>query len=68
MSIEAHRNGHVPHRSARYPGIGISPKRCRAVERFLPRRPIAPRRHAHAGLGLSIVKSYVDLMGGTNPR
>src|SRR5205807_6597670 len=47
-------------------GIGIKPE---AMEHLFKRFYRAdPSRHAdtpHAGLGLSIVKSYVDLMGGT---
>jgi heavy metal sensor kinase len=47
-------------------GIGIKPESLgRLFERFYR---ADPSRHAdtpHAGLGLSIVKSYVDLMGGT---
>src|SRR5262249_15599387 len=47
-------------------GIGIKPE---AMEHLFKRFYRAdPSRHAdtpHAGLGLSIVKSYVELMGGT---
>jgi len=47
-------------------GIGIKPEALgRIFERFYR---ADPSRHAdtpHAGLGLSIVKSYVDLMGGS---
>ena len=46
-------------------GIGISPKQREHIfERFFR---ADPSRHAdtpHAGLGLSIVKGYLDLMGG----
>lgn len=60
----ARNNGHVE-LTVRDTGIGISPKaREHIFERFYR---ADPSRHAdtpHAGLGLSIVKSYVDLMGG----
>lgn len=58
-------NGHVRF-EVRDTGIGIKPD---AIEHLFERFFRAdPSRHAdtpHAGLGLSIVKSYVDLMGGT---
>jgi len=58
-------NGHV-RLEVRDTGIGIKPEQlARLFERFYR---ADPSRHAdtpHAGLGLSIVKSYVDLMGGT---
>lgn len=58
-------NGHVRF-EVRDSGIGIEPQALESIfERFF--RADASR-HAdtpHAGLGLSIVKSYVDLMGGT---
>ncbi len=58
-------NGHVRF-EVRDTGIGIKPEvQARLFERFFR---ADPSRHAdtpHAGLGLSIVKSYVDLMGGT---
>ena len=58
-------NGHV-RMEVRDTGIGIKPEaRARLFERFYR---ADPSRHAdtpHAGLGLSIVKSYVELMGGT---
>lgn len=61
----ARTNGHV-HVEVRDSGIGISPQaREHIFERFYR---ADPSRHAdtpHAGLGLSIVKSYLDLMGGT---
>lgn len=57
-------NGHVE-LAVKDTGIGISPTaRQHIFERFYR---ADPSRHAdtpHAGLGLSIVKSYVDLMGG----
>ena len=58
-------NGHILF-EVRDTGIGIKPEaKDRLFERFFR---ADPSRHAdtpHAGLGLSIVKSYVDLMGGT---
>ncbi len=58
-------NGKV-HVEVRDSGIGVSPQaREHIFERFYR---ADPSRHAdtpHAGLGLSIVKSYLDLMGGT---
>ncbi len=47
-------------------GIGISPEaRQHIFERFYRADPARSADGLHAGLGLSIVKSYVDLMGGT---
>ncbi|MSQ94521.1 MAG: HAMP domain-containing protein [Gemmataceae bacterium] len=64
LSVER-LNGHV-RLQVRDTGIGIKPE---ALEHIFKRFYRAdPSRHAdtpHAGLGLSIVKSYVDLMGGT---
>ena len=58
-------NGHI-RIEVRDTGIGIKPEALgRLFERFFR---ADPSRHAdtpHAGLGLSIVKSYVGLMGGT---
>lgn len=58
-------NGHI-RLEVRDTGIGIKPE---SLERLFERFYRAdPSRHAdtpHAGLGLSIVKSYVDLMSGT---
>ena len=58
-------NGHVRF-EVRDTGIGITPEvQARLFERFYR---ADPSRHAdtpHAGLGLSIVKSYVELLGGT---
>jgi two-component system, OmpR family, heavy metal sensor histidine kinase CusS len=57
-------NGHVQLKVSDT-GIGIAPEQRQQIfERFFR---ADPSRHAdtpHAGLGLSIVKSYVDLMGG----
>jgi len=59
------QNGHV-RLAVRDTGIGVSAEQREQIfERFFR---ADPSRHAdtpHAGLGLSIVKSYVDLMGGT---
>jgi signal transduction histidine kinase len=64
LSVER-TNGHIQ-LEVRDTGIGIKPEaQERLFERFFR---ADPSRHAdtpHAGLGLSIVKSYVDLMGGT---
>jgi heavy metal sensor kinase len=64
LSIER-TNGHV-RCEVRDTGIGMKPETLgHLFERFYR---ADPSRHAdtpHAGLGLSIVKSYVDLMGGT---
>jgi heavy metal sensor kinase len=58
-------NGHV-RLAVRDTGIGIAPElRAKIFERFFR---ADPSRHAdtpHAGLGLAIVRSYVELMGGT---
>jgi signal transduction histidine kinase len=63
LSVER-ANGHVRF-EVRDTGIGIKPE---AIEHLFKRFFRAdPSRHAdtpHAGLGLSIVKSYVELMGG----
>ena len=64
LSVER-TNGHVKV-EVRDTGFGIKPEALgRLFERFFR---ADPSRHAdtpHAGLGLSIVKSYVDLMSGT---
>ncbi|HWY88943.1 MAG TPA: HAMP domain-containing sensor histidine kinase [Gemmataceae bacterium] len=58
-------NGHV-RLAVHDTGIGIAPElRAKIFERFFR---ADPSRHAdtpHAGLGLAIVRSYVELMGGT---
>jgi signal transduction histidine kinase len=63
--VVARTNGHVRF-EVHDTGIGISPEaQTKLFERFFR---ADPSRHAdtpHAGLGLSIVKSYVDLMEGT---
>jgi signal transduction histidine kinase len=47
-------------------GIGISAEaRQHIFERFYRADPARSADGLHAGLGLSIVKGYVDLMGGT---
>lgn len=57
-------NGHVT-MEVRDTGIGIAPAlRERIFERFYRADPSRHSDGPHAGLGLSIVKSYVDLMGG----
>lgn len=64
LSVER-TNGHI-RLEVRDTGIGIKPESIgRLFERFFR---ADPSRHAdtpHAGLGLSIVKSYVELMSGT---
>jgi heavy metal sensor kinase len=61
----ARDNGHV-RLEVKDTGIGIAPEaREHIFERFYR---ADPSRHAdtlHAGIGLAIVKGYVDLMGGT---
>src|SRR5205085_2347372 len=58
-------NGHV-HLAVSDTGIGIAPElRQHIFERFFRADPSRHAATPHAGLGLSIVKSYVDLMGGT---
>jgi heavy metal sensor kinase len=57
-------NGHVL-MEVRDTGIGIAPKdREHIFERFFRADPSRHAETPHAGLGLSIVKSYVDLLGG----
>ncbi|MFL5341989.1 MAG: sensor histidine kinase [Gemmataceae bacterium] len=47
-------------------GIGISPEhRDRIFERFFRADPSRQATGLHAGLGLAIVRGYVELMGGT---
>ncbi|MBM4071181.1 MAG: hypothetical protein FJ271_19930 [Planctomycetes bacterium] len=47
-------------------GIGISPEaRTHIFERFFRADPSRHADSMHAGIGLAIVKGYVDLMGGT---
>ncbi|MCI0380826.1 MAG: ATP-binding protein [Gemmataceae bacterium] len=58
-------NGHCRVR-VRDTGIGIAHEvKERIFERFFRADPSRHADSPHAGLGLSIVKSYVDLMGGT---
>lgn len=46
-------------------GIGISPEaRPQIFERFYRADPSRGGDDLHAGLGLALVKEYVDLMGG----
>lgn len=47
-------------------GIGISPRdQAHIFERFFRADPSRSAEGLHAGVGLSIVKGYVELMGGT---
>lgn len=58
-------NGHV-RMLVKDTGIGISAQaKERIFERFFRADPSRQADTPHAGLGLSIVKSYVDLMGGS---
>ncbi len=57
-------NGHVK-LEVRDTGIGINPQaREHLFERFYRADPSRQSDTIHAGLGLSIVKGYLDLMGG----
>lgn len=59
------QNGHVEV-DVRDTGIGITPEACtRIFERFYRADSSRQAESIHAGVGLSIVKGYVDLMGGT---
>jgi signal transduction histidine kinase len=61
----ARQNGHLRF-EVRDSGIGIAPEaREHIFERFYRADPSRQADGLHAGLGLSIVKGYVDLMGGT---
>jgi signal transduction histidine kinase len=61
----ARDNGHL-RMEVRDTGIGIAPEaREQIFERFYRADPSRQADKLHAGLGLSIVKGYVDLMGGT---
>ena len=58
------QNGHLLV-EVRDTGIGIAPEaRAHIFERFYRADPSREATGLHAGLGLSIVKGYVDLMGG----
>jgi signal transduction histidine kinase len=58
-------NGHL-RLEVRDTGIGIAPEaREHIFERFYRADASRHAEGLHAGLGLSIVKGYVDLMGGT---
>ncbi|MBY0524398.1 MAG: HAMP domain-containing histidine kinase [Gemmataceae bacterium] len=57
-------NGHL-HVEVTDTGIGIAPEaRAHIFERFYRVDPSRQATGLHAGLGLSIVKGYIDLMGG----
>jgi heavy metal sensor kinase len=61
----ARENGHVK-LEVSDTGIGIAPEaRAHIFERFFRADPSRGTDGLHAGLGLSIVKEYVGLMGGT---
>src|SRR5205807_2167799 len=61
----ARQNGRV-FLQVRDTGIGIAPEaRAHIFERFYRADPSRATEDAHAGIGLSIVKGYVDLLGGT---
>jgi heavy metal sensor kinase len=61
----ARENGHVQV-DIQDTGIGIAPEACeRIFERFYRADSSRQAESIHAGVGLSIVKGYVDLMGGT---
>jgi two-component system heavy metal sensor histidine kinase CusS len=58
-------NGHVL-LEVKDTGIGIAPEaREHIFERFYRADPSRQADGLHAGIGLAIVKGYVDLMGGT---
>lgn len=64
VCVERH-NGSL-NMEVRDTGIGIPPEaREHIFERFYRADPSRQADGMHAGLGLSIVKGYVDLMGGT---
>jgi heavy metal sensor kinase len=64
LSVEQ-TNGHLD-LVVKDTGIGIKPQvREHIFERFYRADPSRQADGLHAGLGLSIVKGYVDLMGGT---
>jgi signal transduction histidine kinase len=47
-------------------GIGIAPETQRHIfERFYRADPSRQAEGLHAGIGLSIVRGYVEMMGGT---
>ena len=47
-------------------GVGIAPDKVGHIfERFYRADPSRSGNELHAGLGLSIVKGYVGMMGGT---
>jgi signal transduction histidine kinase len=59
------RNGTL-HVSVADTGIGIAPEvQSQIFERFYRADPARQATGLHAGLGLSIVKGYIDLMGGS---
>lgn len=64
LALERH-NGHVL-LEVKDTGIGIAPEaREHIFERFYRADPSRQADGLHAGIGLAIVKGYVDLMGGT---
>jgi heavy metal sensor kinase len=61
----ARNNGNLQ-MEVRDTGIGISPEaKLHIFERFYRSDPSRHAEGLHAGLGLSIVKGYIDLMGGS---
>jgi signal transduction histidine kinase len=66
IDISAEKNGQWLDLRVRDTGIGIAPELSdRIFERFYRADPARNGSGLHAGLGLSIVKGYVGLLGGT---
>lgn len=65
IEVSVHRENGTLEMEVRDTGIGISPQAQEHIfERFYREDPSRHAEGLHAGIGLALVKGYVDLMGG----